>query len=171
MKRSARISAALLSSMLLLGACGGGGDDDQASSATTQPTTATTGPTGSTVSGGIVSDALLAQRCVNYAGFVGAIGLSLAAAVDPNAARQLEELKAKMDLGDAPDEIKADVAVMTAYAEDLGKVLAKYNLQSGTPDPEAIAAIAQFSQTVDNAGLQKASDKISAWLSSHCPGS
>ena len=91
--------------------------------------------------------------------------------MDPSAARQLEELKAKMDLGDAPDEIKVDVAVMTAYAEDLGKVLAKYNLRSGTPDPQAIAAIGQFSQTVDNDRLQKASDNISAWLESHCPGS
>lgn len=165
MQRFVKVSAPLVSLMLLLGACGGGGDDDQASGST-QTTTATTA---STVSGGIVGDALLAQRCVNYAGFAAAIGLSMAAAMDPNAATQLEELKAKSKLEDAPDEIKADVAVLTAYAEDLGEVMAKYNLKSGQPDAQAIAAFAEFSQKVDNAKLETASDNISAWLAAHCP--
>lgn len=163
MMRSVRFGAPLLSFVMLFGACGGGGDDEGAS-VTTQGTSATTAPQ---VSGGIIGDALLAQRCVNYAGFVGAIGLSIAAAMDPTAARQLAAFKSKTS--DPPEEIKGDVAVLTEYAEDLGEVLAKYNLATGQPDPQAIAAIGQFSQKVDSARLRKASDNISAWLAAHCP--
>ena len=165
--RSGKISALLVSSVLLLGACGGGDDDGQQASATTEKSTATTVST--VAAGGIVGDALLAQRCVNYTTFLGAIGLSMAAAMDPSAAQQLEELKSRTNFGEAPEEIRDDFAVVTAYTEDLGKVLAKYNLKSGQPDPQAIAAIAQFSQTVDTGRLQKASDNINAWIAAHCP--
>ena len=164
MNRTVIISAPVVSLMLLLGACGGGGGDKQVS-ATTRPTTATTAAGGL---GAIPAAALLAQRCANYGAFAGAIGLSLAAAMDPNAAKQLEDLKAKINLDEAPEEIKGDFAVITAYAADLGKVLAKYKLQSGQPDPQAIAAIAEFSQNVDTVRLQKAGSSISAWVTAHC---
>jgi hypothetical protein len=168
MNRSVKISAPLMSLSLFLGACGGGGGAKQASP-TTGATSATTATTASAGLGGIPGDALLAQRCVNYVAFAGAIGLSLAAAVDPTAAKHLEDLKSKIDFGAAPAEIKGDFAVITAYAEDHGKVLARYNAQGGQPDPQAIAAIAEFSRTVDTARLQKASDNINAWISAHCP--
>jgi hypothetical protein len=169
MNRSLKLSTPLVSLMLLLGACGGGGDGKQASSGTTQPAAATTATTARNVFGGIVSDARLAQQCVNYASFVAGLGLSLAAAMDPNAARQVEDLKGKINFDEAPAELKDDVAVLRAYAEDLGKVLAKYDLKSGQPDPQAIAAMAEFSRTVDTARLQKATDSIDAWLKAHCP--
>jgi hypothetical protein len=169
MNRSVKFSAPLLSLMLLLGGCGGGGDGKQAS-----PTKATTAATTPAVPdqkvGGVVGDPLLAQRCVNYASFVGSIGLSMAAAMDPNAAKQLEELKSKTNFGEAPEEIKGDFAVITAYAEDLGKVLAKYIPKDGQYDPQAIAAIGEFSQRIDTVKLQKASENINSWLKAHCPG-
>jgi hypothetical protein len=167
MIRSLKLSAPLVSLMLLLGACGGGSDDKQASSGTTRPAAATTATTARNVFGGIVSDARLAQQCVNYTSFVAGLGLSLAAAMDANAARQLEDLKGKINFDEAPAELKYDVAVLTAYAEDLGKVLAK--MKSGQPDPQAIAGLAEFSRNLDSARLQKATDHIDAWLKAHCP--
>ena len=159
----------MVSAILFLGACGGGGGGTQASPATRATSaTATTASTASSAFGGIVGDALLAQRCANYGAFAGAIGLSLAAAMDPTAASHLEDLKSKIDFGAAPEEIKADFAVVTAYAEGLGKVMAKYNLRSGQPNAEAIAAIAEFSRTVDTVRLQKAAGNINAWVTAHC---
>lgn len=111
---------------------------------------------------------LLTQRCANYASFVGSIGLSMAAAMDPNAAKQLGELKSKANLGEAPEEIKGDVAVITAYSEELGKALAKYTLKDGQYDPQAIAAIGAVSQKVDMAKLAKAGENINSWLKAHC---
>jgi len=168
MNRSVKASAASVSLMLLLAACGGGSGGKQASP-TTGATNITTTTTASSSFGGVVGDALLAQHCVNYAAFAGAIGLSMAAAMDPTAARHLEDLKAKIDFGSVPAEIKGDVEVVTAYAEGLGKVLAQHNLQSGQPDPTAIAAIAEFSRTVDTVRLEKAAGNINAWITAHCP--
>ena len=168
MNRSVKVSAPLLSlTLLFLGACGGGADGQQASPTTKAPsaTAATTPPA---TFGGIVGDALRAQRCVNYGAFAGALGLSLAAAMDPTAAHQLEDLKSKIDFGAAPAEIKGDFAVITAYAEDLGKVLAK-DVPGGQANPQAIAAIAEFYRTVDTVRLKKAADNINAWLTAHCP--
>ena len=170
MNPSLKLGAPFVSLVLLLGtACGGGGGDKQASSSTTRPTTAATATTAGNVFGGIVSDARLAQQCVNYASFVGGLGLSLAAAMDPNAAKQLEDLKGKINFDEAPAEIKDDVAVVRTYAEDLGKVLAKYDLKSRQPDPQALAALAEFSGKVDTARLQKATDNLDGWLKAHCP--
>ena len=164
MSRTVKIIAPLFSLMLLAGACGGGGKAKEASQ-----TTQTTAAAADQKAGGVV-DPLLGQRCTNYANFVGSIGLSMAAAMDPNAAKQLEELRAKTNVGEVPDEIKADLAVITAYAEDLGKVMAKYNMKAGQYDPQAMAAMAEFSQKVDAGKLSQASDNINSWLKAHCPG-
>ena len=170
MLRPVKLSAPLVSFVVFLGAgCGGGGGDKQASSSTTRATSATTATTAGKVFGGIVGSAQLAQQCVNYASFVGGLGLSLAAAMDPNAAKQLEDLKGKINFDEAPADIKDDVAVARAYAEDLGKVLAEYDLKGGQPDPQAMAALAEFSQKLDTVRLKKATDNIDAWLKVHCP--
>ncbi|MGH9038254.1 MAG: hypothetical protein ACRD0O_21070, partial [Acidimicrobiia bacterium] len=96
--------------------------------------------------------------------------LGMAAAMDPAQAKELEEVRAKADPGDVPEEIRDDYEVMLEYAADLGELLSKYDLKSGNPDPQAIAAIAAFSERADTQHLQTASENVSAWIGAHCAG-
>lgn len=169
MKRLMKGSALLFGLMLVLAACGGDGDDGGDSAATTRSTAPSITVPDETKAG-IGGDPLLSQRCLNYAGMVGAMGLGIAAAMDPNAAQELEKLRAKTDLADVPDEIRDDFGVILEYSEGLGRVMADYELKGGQLDPQAMTAIAAFSQTIDQERLEKASENVGAWMQAHCPG-
>jgi hypothetical protein len=106
---------------------------------------------------------------VQYAQLVGAMALGVAAAMDPTKAKELEEVRAKADLGDVPEEIRDDYEVILQYAADLGEVLSKYDLKNGNVDPQAMAAMAEFSQQADTERIQSASENVSTWLGAHCP--
>lgn len=144
-----------------------GGDDggEQTSSVTPTATTPETAPALS--QGGILDAAGLTERCARYASYAGTVGL--AAAMDPNVAAQLEELKHKMNLEEAPEEIRDDFEVVTAYTQGLGEVMARFDLKAGSYDPAAIAAISEYSQSVDQARMTEASENINQWLEVNCP--
>lgn len=154
--------------MLVLAACGGGdgGNKQTTSAAGPMTTTPTTVPP--VAQGGIVDAARMSQRCVNYAAYAGTVGLAMAAAMDPKVAAQLEELKAKMNLDEAPEEIRDDFKVVTDYARGLGEVLARYPMKAGQYDAAAMAALGAYTQSVDQAGMTAASENINKWLQVNC---
>lgn len=174
MKGSRMAAAAVVASLLLLGACGGGDDGDQEAAA--QATNTTRGPSPSTTAGDHAdkvqdgSIAGLSEKCLSYTGYAATVGLAMAAAMDPSAAAKLEELKDDADLADAPEALRDDFAVMTAYAKDLGEFLAKYPTQNGALSPGALGAMTDFSKSVDQERLTEAGNNINAWLAENCPG-
>ena len=154
--------------MLLLAACGGGdgGNKQTTSAAGAATTTPTTVPPAA--QGGVIDAALLSQRCANYASYAGTVGLAMAAAMDPKVAAQLEELKAKMNLDEAPEEIRDDFKVVTDYARGLGEVLARYPMKAGQYDAAGMAALGAYTQSVDQARMTAASENINKWLQVNC---
>jgi hypothetical protein len=163
--------------MLALGACGGGDSDgDAASGSTTSATAApsttssTAQSTSSTAQSGAIGAGLLSERCRSYTGYAAAVGLAMAAAVNPEAAAQIEELKGKADIADAPAEIRDDFAVLIDYARKLGEVFAKYPNQNGGLNPAVFADMAALAQTVDQQRLEEASKNIETWVAANCTG-
>jgi hypothetical protein len=153
--------------LLLLASCGGGGGDDKQN--TSAGPTATSPTTVAPVAaGGIVDAALLSQRCANYASYAGTVGLAMAAAMDPKVAAQLEDLKAKMNLDEAPEEIRDDFKVVTDYARGLGEVLARYPMQGGQYDAAGMAALGAYTQSVDQGRMTAASENINRWVQVNC---
>jgi hypothetical protein len=153
--------------MLLLAACGGGDGGKQTTSAA-GPTTTTPTTVPPAAQGGVVDAAVLSQRCANYASYAGTVGLAMAAAMDPKVAAQLEELKAKMNLDEAPEEIRDDFKVVTDYARGLGEVLARYPMKAGQYDAAGMAALGAYTQSVDQAGMTTASENINKWVQANC---
>jgi hypothetical protein len=153
--------------MLLLAACGGGDGGKQTTSAA-GPTTTTPTTVPPAAQGGVVDAAVLSQRCANYASYAGTVGLAMAAAMDPKVAAQLEELKAKMNLDEAPEEIRDDFKVVTDYARGLGEVLARYPMTAGQYDAAGMAALGAYTQSVDQAGMTTASENINKWVQANC---
>jgi hypothetical protein len=153
--------------MLLLAACGGGDGGKQTTSAA-GPTTTTPTTVPPAAQGGVVDAAVLSQRCANYASYAGTVGLAMAAAMDPKVAAQLEELKAKMNLDEAPEEIRDDFKVVTDYARGLGEVLARYPMTAGQYDAAGMAALGAYTQSVDQAGMTAASENINKWVQANC---
>jgi hypothetical protein len=153
--------------MLLLAACGGGDGGKQTTSAA-GPTTTTPTTVPPAAQGGVVDAAVLSQRCANYASYAGTVGLAMAAAMDPKVAAQLEELKAKMNLDEAPEEIRDDFKVVTDYARGLGEVLARYPRTAGQYDAAGMAALGAYTQSVDQAGMTAASENINKWVQANC---
>ncbi len=164
MQRSIRRTAPI-ALMLLLAACGGGDGGGK-------QTTTEAGPTTTTIPAvaqqGVLDAARLSERCANYAAYAGTVGLAMAAAMDPKVAAQLEELKAKMNLDEAPEEIRDDFKVVTEYAQGLGEVLARYPMKAGQYDAAAIAALGAYTQSVDQARITAASENINKWLQVNC---
>lgn len=154
--------------MLLLAACGGGdgGNKQTTSAADSTATTAATVPP--VAQGGVLDAARLSQRCTNYASYASTVGLAMAAAMDPKVAAQLEELKAKMNLDEAPEEIRDDFKVVTDYARGLGEVLARYPMKAGQYDPAGMAALGAYTQGVDQSKMTAASENINKWLQVNC---
>jgi hypothetical protein len=157
-----------LAVMLLLAACGGGDGGKKETTSVAGPTTSIPTTVPPVAQGGILDAAALSQRCANYASYAGTVGLAMAAAMDPKVAAQLEELKAKMNLDEAPEEIRDDFKVVTDYARGLGEVLARYPMKAGQYDPAAMAALGAYTQSVDQAGMTAASENINKWLQVNC---
>ena len=154
--------------MLLLAACGGGDGGGKQTTSAAGPTTTTPTTVPPVAQGGVLDAALLSQRCVNYASYAGTVGLAMAAAMDPKVAAQLEELKAKMNLDEAPEEIRDDFKVVTNYARGLGEVLARYPMKAGQYDAAGMAALGAYTQNVDQAKMTAASENINKWVQANC---
>lgn len=154
--------------LLLLASCGGGDGGDKQTASDTGPTTTTPTTVPPVAQGGILDAALLSQRCANYASYAGTVGLAMAAAMDPKVAAQLEELKAKMNLDEAPEEIRDDFKVVTDYARGLGEVLARYPMKAGQYDAAGMAALGAYTQNIDQARMTAASENINKWVQLNC---
>lgn len=61
------------------------------------------------------------------------------------------------------------LAMAAANAQGLGEVMAHFDLKAGSYDPAAIAAISEYSQSVDRARMTEASENINQWLEVNCP--
>lgn len=169
MHRLLRTAAPALVLLLPLTACGGGGDDGaQKNAAASAAEDTATDESPDVTQEGILAAAGLTQQCLDYGAYAGAVGLAMAAAMDPSAAAGLEELKSKMKLDEAPEEIRDDFAVVIDYAEGLGAVMARYNVKAGQYNAEAMTAIAAYAESVDQARMQEAGTNINVWLGAHC---
>lgn len=167
MNRSARWGAAAAVAVLVLGACGGGSKSESSAQSTTSATAAQS-TTSTTAQSGSVGPGLLSERCRNYTGYAAAVGLAMAAAVNPEAAAQLQRLKDSADLAAAPEEIRDDFAVIIDYAKEFGDVLAEYPSQSGALNPAAMAALTELADEVDEDRITEASNNIEAWVAANC---
>lgn len=168
MHRLRRTAAPALVLLLPLTACGGGGDDGAKKNAAASAEDTTNGGSPDVAQEGILAAAGLTQQCLDYGMYAGAVGLAMAAAMDPSAAAGLEELKSKVKLDDAPEEIRDDFSVIIDYAEGLGEVMARYDVKAGQFNAEAMTAIARYAESVDQARMQEAGTNINAWLGEHC---
>lgn len=168
MNRPARWGAAAAVAVLVLGACGGGSSKSESSAQSTTSATAAQSTTSTTAQSGSVGPGPLSERCRNYTGYAAAVGLAMAAAVNPEAAAQLQRLKETADLASAPEEIRDDFAVIIDFAKKFGEVLAKYPSQSGALNPAALAALAELSESADEDRITEASNNIEAWVAANC---
>jgi hypothetical protein len=82
----------------------------------------------------------------------------------------------KKAAAEGPSEIRPDLKV---FADAMGKlvaVYAKYNLDDPSKiadianDPTKVAELQAAAAAMDDPAVQKASDKIEAWISARCPG-
>lgn len=160
-----------VTAMLVLGACGGGDSDSDAAASSTTTTTAAPSTTSSTAQSGSIGVGLRSERCRSYTGYAAAVGLAMTAALNPEAAAQIKELKDKANIADAPDEIRDDFEVLIDYARKLGEIFAKYPSQDSTLNPALFTAMAELAQSVDEDRLNEASQNIEDWVADNCTGS
>ena len=176
-------TAMLLTTLVILSACGGGNDKSasttttSAKSATTSARETTTAPKSSTTAGGATTTSGtvgtlpvdLATRCQHYVAFAATIGLAMAAATDPSAASQLEELKKQLGSDEIPAALRDDFNVLTEFSTGLGQVMAKHHSTGTNFDPTSLADIAAYMKGVDQNRLTQASDHIDSWVKENCP--
>ena len=71
----------------------------------------------------------------------------------------------------APEEIRADFQVLADAWEVYADLLPDLQVEPGqTPDPEALAELQQALASVDQQEVSAASQRISTWASTNCPG-
>ena len=171
MSKTWKLLLALLVATGMLVACGGDDDDDGGGNASEEADA----DADTEVDLEDVGDLPFAsEECQEaYAGFLGAAGGAGAALTG-----QGDELEESLDqleafAGSAPDEIKDDFAlVVEAYAEFV-EVFADLDFDptSGeAPDAETMAALEEIGEKFEDADLQAASERISAWFEENCGG-
>ncbi|MGZ8650952.1 MAG: hypothetical protein ACXWX5_02115 [Actinomycetota bacterium] len=160
-----RFVTVMLVGSFVLAACGGGDGTDAASPA------AGDGGSASGAAGG-AGGAIDAARCAQVVTAMSAAAAAVPQAMSGEAgdlSTSLAQLQAFAEA--APEEIKADL--MTVY-QGYGAFVqamqdAGYDPSSGQPPPpEAIAAMQQATQLLDDADFKAASDRVQAWFAENC---
>jgi hypothetical protein len=157
-----RIVAPLVVGAMLLGACGG--DDGTTSAADGTTDTATDGGD----DGAGIFDAAECAEAVTAWSSAAAAGVAMGQGAG-DMGSSVEQLQAFA--ASAPEEIRADLTtVYEAYAAFVAALEGSgYDPTSGAiPTEEQIAAIEEASQSLDDAGVQEASDRVSAWFDANC---
>jgi hypothetical protein len=159
--------AALVSALLLVGAgCGGGGDDEAAD----EPDVAITETTDETTTDDLDTsglEGLASEDCLRLITIGAAIGQAFSGAggADGETSELFEELVAK-----APDEIKDDLQTVAGAYSEYADALADLDLQEGqVPSAADLQKIQAAIGSIDQAGVQAAAERLSAWAEQNCP--
>ncbi len=136
-------------------------DTETTETETTDTETTDTETTDTTETSG--DDFASAENCEEFA----QIGSNLTEAITGTA--DVDEIKTAFDelAAAAPDEIKADFQTLAEYMGAIAEALQGANIGAGeTPDPQALAKLAQLDATEATA----ASTNISTWVTENCTG-
>lgn len=163
-----RVSFVVL--VLVLMACGGSADTTEQTTATTSTasTTATTDggsdTTGGDVGGLPSGDCLQLSMTLSQAS---TLGLGAASGDASDTVQALQNMAAA-----APAEISDDLEILAAAYGEFLAALEEAGVDFADPStystPEAQAAIAAASESLDTAGVAEASDNLSAYIDSVC---
>jgi hypothetical protein len=175
------IAAALAALALGLAAAGCGGGDDEASdepdaTLTETETDATTdettdGETTDETDTGDVGDFdFSSDECQQLAAAGSEFGQAFSGAT--SGSDLTDEADAFQEFADnAPEEIREDMQTLADAYDEIVQALADIDLDPGaTPDAAQIAALTQALQSIDQTGVQAASERIGTWATENCTG-
>ena len=163
---------ALVLAFALVGA-GCGGDDEEGAGDTTTVEVVTDETTDDTTDGSTDPDVdigdFVSGECQELVEASQALSAAFAAA--GSGTENLDETSALFEefAESAPEEIRADIAVLAdAYAK-YAEAFADIDIQAGeTPDAETLAAIQQALSSIDQAEVTAASQRLSTWTTENC---
>lgn len=165
-----RTAVAAIVLAVLLTAAGCGGDDDEAAADTEAAATATPAATDAEASEeSETPDFASSENCTALA----ALGVKVSLALGGAGGADVEETKKHLNefADEAPEEIRADFAVIAdAYAK-IGDTLGDLGLTAGeTPSVEDQARLQELAAELDQPALTSANENITAWVNKNCSG-
>jgi hypothetical protein len=153
---------ALVLAVALAGtACGGGNDEasgDMDTVVVTEPTTDDGDTTG--------LEGIASEDCLELIGIGAALSQAFTGAAGGagNTDELLERLAAR-----APDEIRADLETLAGAYSRYAEVWEDVDLEPGqVPSGEDLQRIQAAIASIDQPGLQEASERVSAWAEENC---
>lgn len=159
--------AVFASALLLVGGGCGGGDEasEEPDAAITETTTAETTDSATTDTSGL--EGLASEECLQLISIGAAISQALGGAggADDETSKLFEELVAK-----APDEIADDLEIVAGAYREYADALADLDLKEGqVPSAEDLQKIQAAIGSIDQAEVQAAAERLSAWAETNCP--
>lgn len=166
MRRTA-VAAIVLAVLLTPAGCGGDDDDEAAADTEAAATAAATDAEASEESE--TPDFASSENCTALA----ALGVKVSLALGGAGGADVEETKKLLNefADEAPEEIRADFAVIAdAYAK-IGDTLGDLGLTAGeTPSSEDQARLQELAAELDQPALTSANENITAWVNKNCSG-
>lgn len=169
------VAIALLCLTLVGVAASCGGDDEQASDeeavVTTQTTTDDTTDETATAGDGATDDSVFAgfdsEECLRLASIGAAIGAAFSGSGGAESEESAELLAELVD--EAPSEIRADIEIVAAALAEYVDTIRDLDLAEGeVPSAEQLQQIQAALASIDQPGLQAASERLSAWADQNC---
>jgi hypothetical protein len=162
--------AFLVSSIALVAAgCGGGSSESAATTDTTTTETTTTESTTTDTSGSTSGTFdWTSQDCQNLVkAFVGLSAAVGAASSGQDVSSDVEQFADYVD--EVPDEIQADVKTIAGAYDEFVTKLKDIGYKPGqVPTADQIQQLQDASQSMDDAAVRAASDRLSAWTTKNC---
>lgn len=155
--------------LALVGVGCGGGDDSGASTDTAvlEETTTEETTTEETTTDTDLSGVLADEDCLALA----AVGASFAQAFAGGSGTSNEDSAALEELADkVPDEIKADVQVLSDAYADYAAKLQDIGIEAGqTPSAEQLQQLQAATASLSQPGVSEANERLSAYAETNCP--
>ncbi|HSI96723.1 MAG TPA: hypothetical protein VK926_00030 [Gaiellaceae bacterium] len=151
----------------LVGVGCGGGDDE----ATEDTVDTLTLPTTTDETDGSDLGAFASGECLELVS--AGLALSQAFTAASSGAGDLEETSELFDrlVDKAPAEIRADLQTLAGFYSEYVEVLKDLDLQAGqVPSGEDLQKLQSALASIDQPELQAASERLSAWAETNCPG-
>jgi hypothetical protein len=173
-----RLAIALVLVSMLLVAAGCGGEDEEAADetpivettdeTTTDDTTTdeTTTDEGTTTDDSIF-EGLGSEECLQLASIGAAVGQAFSG-VGGAESEESAELLAEL-VGEAPDEIRADIQIVADALGEYVEQIRDLDLQEGeVPSAQQIQQVQAALASIDQPRLQAASERLAAWADENC---
>lgn len=167
-----RLLLALVCLGLLLALAGCGGGDDEASGEDTSAEVTETltqpadddGATDDLDTSGL--DGLASDECLQLVSIGAAIAQAFSGAGGDTG--ETSELLARL-ADEVPDEIRADIETLAAGYSEYADAVRDLDLEAGqTPSGDQLQQIQAAIASIDQPGLQAASERVSAWAETNC---